>query len=108
MPSAPGIFVRMAAYRDAECAWTVADAFDNADDPDRVSFGICWQYQPGIDRAVPAFDRDRASQVRFTRVAAQTSLGVCWARYQAERLWRGEPFTLQVDSHSRFAPGWDR
>jgi predicted 2-oxoglutarate/Fe(II)-dependent dioxygenase YbiX/peroxiredoxin len=107
MPSGPGIFVRMAAYRDAECAWTVADAFDSADDPDRVWFGICWQYQPGVDRTVPAFDSERASQVRFTRVAAQASLGVCWARYQAERLWRGEAYTLQVDSHSRFAPGWD-
>jgi predicted 2-oxoglutarate/Fe(II)-dependent dioxygenase YbiX len=107
MPSAPGIFVRMAAYRDAECAWTVADAFDSADHPDHVTFGICWQYQPGVDRTVPAFDSERASQVRFTRVAAQASLGVCWARYQAERLWRGEPYTLQVDSHSRFAPGWD-
>ena len=107
MPSAPGIFVRMAAYRDAECAWTVADAFDSADDPARVSFGICWQYQPGVDRTVPAFDSERAAQVRFTRVAAQASQGVCWARHQAERLWRGETYTLQVDSHSRFAPGWD-
>jgi predicted 2-oxoglutarate/Fe(II)-dependent dioxygenase YbiX len=105
LDGAPRIFVRMAAYRDPECAWTVADAFDKADHPDRVFFGICWQYQPGVDETVPAFDRP--AQVRFTRVAAGISRGVCWARHQAELLWRGEELTMQVDSHSRFSPGWD-
>src|SRR5262245_61640880 len=105
LAGAPRIFVRMAAYRDPECSWTVADAFEKADHPDRVFFGICWQYQPGVDEPVPAFDRPE--QVRFTRVAADITRGICWARYQAEGLWRDEDYSLQVDSHSRFAPGGD-
>jgi hypothetical protein len=99
------IFVRLAAYRDAECEATVEDALAKAAHPDRVFFGICWQFQPGTDPAVPV--RNRLEQVRFVRVPAGETLGVCWARYQAEQLWRGEDYSLQVDSHSRFAPGWD-
>jgi len=99
------IFVKLAAYRDAECQPTVTDALAKADHPDRVFFGICWQYQPGTDPAIPA--QAGADQVRFVRVVARESSGVCWARFQAERLWRGEEYTLQIDSHSRFAPGWD-
>jgi hypothetical protein len=101
----PRIFVRLAAYRDAECAPTVADAFDKADRPERVFFGICWQFEPDVDPATPS--DARPEQVRFTRVPVREARGVCWARHQAEQLWRGEEYTLQVDSHSRLAPGWD-
>lgn len=99
------IFVRLAAYRDAECEATVEDALAKAEHPERVFFGICWQFQPGTDPAVPV--RTRLDQVRFVRVPASETLGVCWARHQAEQLWRGEDYSLQVDSHSRFTPGWD-
>jgi predicted 2-oxoglutarate/Fe(II)-dependent dioxygenase YbiX/peroxiredoxin len=101
------IFVRIAAYRDPECEWTVRDAFLKAADPDRIFVGVCWQYQPREDS--PSFRlHGRHSQVRIARVPARGSRGPCWARHQTERLWRGEEYSLQVDSHSRFAPGWDR
>jgi peroxiredoxin len=104
-PEKARIFVRLASYRDAECHPTVEDAFAKAAHPERVSFGICWQFQPGVDERVPSSSRPR--QVRFLRVPARETRGVCWARFQAEQLWRDEEYTLQVDSHSRFAPGWD-
>ena len=99
------IFVKLAAYRDPECQPTIEDALAKAEHPERVFFGICWQYERGTDPAVPA--PAGLDQVRFVRVLARESGGVCWARFQAERLWRGEEYVLQVDSHSRFAPGWD-
>ena len=37
----------------------------------------------------------------------RNSKGACWARAEAMKLWRGERWFLQVDSHCRFAPGWD-
>ena len=40
-------------------------------------------------------------------VDARESQGVCWARYQIQQLWQGEEYTLQIDSHMRFEPGWD-
>jgi hypothetical protein len=32
---------------------------------------------------------------------------VSWARYETQRLWRGEEYLLHIDSHSRFLAGWD-
>ncbi|HEY4187788.1 MAG TPA: GlcNAc-transferase family protein [Polyangia bacterium] len=101
------IFVRVAAYRDPECQWTVRDLFAKAAHPERVYVGVCWQYLPSVDP--PTFPvTSYADHVRFTRVLASDSRGVCWARRETEKLWRGEEYTLQVDSHSRFVPAWDR
>ncbi|HVV48445.1 MAG TPA: GlcNAc-transferase family protein, partial [Polyangia bacterium] len=101
------IFVRVAAYRDRECQWTVRDLFAKAAHPERVFVGVCWQYLPAVDP--PTFPiASYADHVRFTRVLVGDSGGVCWARHETEKLWRGEEYTLQVDSHSRFVRDWDR
>jgi predicted 2-oxoglutarate/Fe(II)-dependent dioxygenase YbiX len=103
----PRIFVRIAAYRDSECEWTVRDAFAKAEAPERVFVGVCWQYHPAHDP--PSFRvHERPGQVRVTRVLASRTRGPCWARRETEQLWRGEDFTLQIDSHSRFVAQWDR
>ena len=33
--------------------------------------------------------------------------GAGWARNQAQTLWQGEEYTLQIHAHMRFEPGWD-
>lgn len=38
---------------------------------------------------------------------AKDSMGLTWARSQAQQLYDGEEFVLQIDSHMRFAKGWD-
>ena len=38
------IFIQIAAYRDLELVPTVKDAIAQAAYPERLSFGICWQY----------------------------------------------------------------
>jgi Glycosyltransferase (GlcNAc) len=45
--------------------------------------------------------------VRVLRLSAAEAAGPCWARRLAASLWRGEPFTLQIDSHMRFRPNCD-
>jgi hypothetical protein len=35
------------------------------------------------------------------------SKGVCWARNQVQQLYKGEDYTLQIDSHMRFEKDWD-
>lgn len=103
----PRIFVNIASYRDTECQWTVRDLFEKAENPDRVFVGICWQFAPGADQDCFTIET-RPEQVRRVDFQAKKSRGVCWARNHAQRLWRGEEFTLQIDSHMRFVPGWDR
>lgn len=104
--SQPRIFVQIASYRDDECQWTVKDLFEKAAHPDRVFVGICWQFDEQEDQHCFQVST-RPEQVRIYPVDWREAEGVCWARYHAQQLWEGEEYTLQIDSHMRFVPGWD-
>lgn len=97
------IFVHIAAYRDPELVPTVLDCIKNASKPERLRFGICWQYADGenIDaiRSLP--------NVRIDALPATESKGACWARARAQKLYNGEDYYLQLDSHHRFVEKWD-
>jgi hypothetical protein len=49
----------------------------------------------------------RRGQCRVIKVGYERSEGVGWARHQAQSLWWGEEYVLQIDSHMRFVSGWD-
>jgi hypothetical protein len=103
----PRIFVNIAAYRDTECQWTVKDLFEKARAPERVLVGLCWQFVEAEDKDCFLVPSPRPDQTRTVAFDAHHSLGACWARHHAETLWQGEDYCLQIDSHMRFAPGWD-
>jgi len=46
-------------------------------------------------------------QVRLLTVREEEALGPCVARYFASKLWGGEEFFVQIDSHIWFVEGWD-
>ena len=99
------IFVSVANYRDAETGPTVRDAITQAAHPRRVVFGVLSQVVPGVDAGCLA---PEGPSVRQLCVHAGSSLGACWARHRIlTELRQDEPFVLQIDSHTRFAPGWD-
>lgn len=99
------IFIQIAAYRDPELLPTLRDCLAKAAFPDDLRFGICWQTD-SADRALePFLDHPH---FRIQRVPWHESKGLCWARSEIQKLYDGEEFTLQLDSHHRFAPGWDR
>ncbi|MBD2593502.1 nucleotidyltransferase family protein [Nostoc spongiaeforme FACHB-130] len=100
------IFVQIAAYRDFELIPTVKDALAQALCPERISFGICWQY--GNDEELHFIDGLKdIPNCRVATVPAAESCGLGWARSQTEKLWQGERYALQTDAHMRFATGWD-
>lgn len=102
----PRIFVNIASYRDPECQWTVKDMYEKATHPDRIFAGICWQFDPVEDKH--CFEVvTRPEQVRVMPVDWREAEGVCWARHHTQQLWEGEEYTLMIDSHMRFVPGWD-
>jgi hypothetical protein len=103
----PRIFVNIAAYRDTECQWTVKDLFEKARAPERIFVGLCWQFVPAEDQDCFLVPSPRPEQTRIVEFDANKSLGACWARHHAEKLWQGEEYYLQIDSHMRFPPGWD-
>ncbi len=100
------IFVQIASYRDPELQSTLTDLFSKAEHPERITAGICLQLFPELDHECE-FHVERQHQVRCIRVRANESRGVCWARSLIQKLWEGEEYTLQIDSHMRFEPAWD-
>ncbi|KAL9190558.1 hypothetical protein ACHAXT_000264 [Thalassiosira profunda] len=48
-----------------------------------------------------------SGQIRVLYVHENESLGPAMARYYASKLWGGESFFMQVDSHLLFAEHWD-
>mmetsp|Transcript_16836 Transcript_16836/g.21290 ORF Transcript_16836/g.21290 Transcript_16836/m.21290 type:complete len:607 (-) Transcript_16836:50-1870(-) len=49
----------------------------------------------------------KAGQVRAVYVHETESLGPAMARYYASKLWGGETYFVQTDSHLKFAEEWD-
>ena len=96
------IFVSIAAYRDPQLVPTVLDCIRKASAPERLRFGVCWQR--GEEEELPFLDDP---SFRILEVPWRESRGACWARAQIMKLWQGEDWFLQVDSHCRFARGWD-
>jgi len=97
------IFISIAAYRDPQLVPTIDDCILKADKPDRLRFGICWQHEADD----PGIPNSNDSQFRLLDVPWQQSRGACWARAEVMKLWQGEEWFLQLDSHCRLARGWD-
>lgn len=106
-PHTATIFVQIPSYRDADCTRTVADLFQKATSPERVSVGICWQYFQDKEQPLHFKGHPHEGRIRIMNVDAAESKGIAWAKCQAQTLWQNEAYVLQVDSHTRFVKGWD-
>jgi len=97
------IFVQIASYRDPELLPTIKDCIEKAKYPDRLTFGICWQR----DENETLGDFVDNSSFKILDYPWNQSKGLCWARSEIQKLWDGEEYTLQLDSHHRFLQNWD-
>ncbi len=97
------IFVQLASYRDPELLPTISDMLEKADNPEQFVFGICWQYGPEENPNI----FDGRKEYRVTKIPFEKSEGLGWARNVTNSLYEGEKYTLQLDSHHRFAEHWD-
>lgn len=99
------IFVSVASYRDPETSMTVNDMLSKATYPERIFVGILSQ----IDRRVESkYLAPFGRRIRQEVMDYRDSKGVCWARSRIlTKLREREEYVLQIDSHSRFKPGWD-
>jgi len=97
------IFVQIASYRDPQLIPTINDLLQKSKNPTDIKFGICWQYGP--DENPDTFDGN--DNFRVMKIPYSESKGLGWARSMTNQLYGGEEYTLQIDSHHRFAPAWD-
>ena len=97
------IFIQIAAYRDPQLVPTVLDCIAKATNSNRLRFCIAWQHS----------DDEQIDQIKSLRnidiidIPYLESKGACWARNAIQQRYKGETYTLQLDSHHRFVKGWD-
>lgn len=101
------IFVQIAAYRDPQLLPTLRDMFKQAKYPKNIIVGITWQHNPSDSWDTLAEFADNKN-VKILDINYKDSQGVCWARNAVQSLYDGEKYTLQLDSHHRFAKHWDK
>jgi hypothetical protein len=100
------IFIQIASYRDPELLNTLKDCIANAEYPDRLRFGICWQHSEEDEWDTMDLYKDD-SRFRILDINYKDSTGACWARHSIQQVYQGETYTLQLDSHHRFIKNWD-
>lgn len=103
------IFVQIASYRDPELQYTIKNLFEKAKKPENIFVGICHQYDMKGDEDKNLFEIpfSHPKQLRIDKVDYRESKGCCWARNRVQKLWNGEKWTLQIDSHIVFKKHWD-
>jgi hypothetical protein len=103
------IFISVASYRDTECSDTIRDIYAKAKYPERIFCGICEQNSGDVEEA--CVQNEKVSipmkNLRIVRLPHTQAKGPTYARYLCSRLWRGETYFLQIDSHSTFVPHFD-
>lgn len=97
------IFIQIASYRDTQLIPTLKDCIQNADKPENLTFGICWQHDETEN--LTEFLNDE--RFKIISIHYNKSKGCCWARNLLQSLYNDEEYTLQLDSHHRFIQGWD-
>ncbi len=97
------IFVSIASYRDLELPKTVASIYNNADNPKQIVFGIVNQDARNKHENFSHLGK----QARVNNLHYKDAKGAGYARKLGMELYDGEDFFFQIDSHMRFAKGWD-
>ena len=100
------IFIQIASYRDPELVKTIKNCIENSDKPDNLVFGIARQFHPD-DKFDDLSEYMTDERFRILNIPYNESKGACWARNQIQQLYNKEQYTMQLDSHMRFAPHWD-
>lgn len=100
------IFVQIAAYRDPELLPTLRNCIENAKYPKNLTFCVAWQHsEEDTWDTLDEFKND--SRFIILDIPHLQTRGTCWARNEIQKRWSGEQYTLQLDSHHRFAKNWD-
>jgi len=128
------IFVSLGTYRDPYCPMTIKSLYSQAQFPEKVFVGLLQQNcfettcRTGVLKGGKVEDTStdincytefckspegiksnacNNGNVRLFNVNESESLGPYMARYMGAKLYQGENYYLQIDSHSEFVKRWD-
>jgi len=99
------IFVSVASYRDKECPNTVRELFSKASNPERIYIGICQQNnETDIDCLLSEYN----DRIKIVRLKDTDAKGPTYARYICSKLYQGQDYFMQIDSHTKMTRDWDK
>ena len=97
------IFIPIPALNEKFTEITVKDAYEKADKPENIYFGI-------FNQKTNSSEFENFSQyknVKCVNVSYKEPLGLGLARLAAATLLENQDYFLQIDAHTIFAKGWD-
>ena len=128
------IFVSISTYRDTLCPMTLKSIYSHAARPENVNIAIfqqncfeekcrtgvleggkveeagtdmnCYTEFCNSDEGIKS-NACNTGQIRLFNVNESQSLGPYMARYVSGKMYQGEQYYLQIDSHSEFVQDWD-
>lgn len=104
------IFISIASYRDDECLNTVNNIYENADKPENIYLGIHHQNKDEDSKEFCLSEdvvKKYGKNIREYYSKHSEAKGPAYARYWCSKLWEGEEFFFQIDSHINFIKHWD-
>jgi hypothetical protein len=102
------IYVSISAFLDLDVKNTILDCINKAKYPNRLVFGICWQYEESIGiKADFLDDLKEGYNIQIIKFHYLESEGPSWAKDKAKKFYNKEEFCLQIDAHMRFVKDWD-
>ncbi|EED91807.1 predicted protein, partial [Thalassiosira pseudonana CCMP1335] len=99
------VFLSVASYRDEFCPGTLNEAFSKARNPENLFVGLVQQNCEENSNEGKKYCNN--GQIRLLKMKETESLGPYMARYFASKMWMGEQWYMQIDSHMTFAQDWD-
>ena len=98
------IYIQIPAYRDSELEPTLLNLFRTAKYPDNIRVCVVWQHAEDEILSDKILSH---KSIEIIDVPFLQSEGCNWARVILQRMWKGEKYTLFLDSHHRFVKHWD-
>lgn len=103
---AKSIFISIVCFKDPDLVKTVRNMFRMAAYPERLTIGIILQED---EENLHIFKDLTKMKNVIMKVFPTSWAGGCGkARAEAQKLYAGQDFFYQSDSHMRFDPGWDK
>jgi len=103
------IFVSVAGFTDPDIVNTINNMIENCSDPKRLDVHIFYQFDDSLTpfELLKKIDK-RGATIKMKAIPAHESQGVCWARHYLISQYTDQDFFLQIDSHHRFEPNFDK
>jgi glycosyltransferase involved in cell wall biosynthesis len=102
------IFIAMPTLEDSETKLTIQNAYDSADMPDDVYFGIaCTTSKEYYEDLAEEFQDNPNVKIKWFDSSIQENLGIGKGRNRSLEMYDNQKYVLQIDSHTLFKLSWD-